>query len=149
MADVDDLLETFLPRLVNAERALRDGDPLARPGIWSHVAPVTFFGAAVSRSGWDDIAPAFQALAGQFGDCRSFDYEVIAAGASGDLAYVVGLEHTTTAVAGGEPESYSLRVTTILRRERGEWKVVHRHGDPDPDSASARELVVRMQQKLS
>jgi ketosteroid isomerase-like protein len=149
MADVDDLLATFLPRLVNAERALRNGDPFARSAIWSHVAPVTFFGAAVSRSGWDDIAPAFEALAGQFGDCRSFDYEVIAAGASGDLAYLVGYEHTTTGVAGGQPVSYSLRVTTILRREQGEWKVVHRHGDPEPDSASAREQVMRMQQRLS
>jgi ketosteroid isomerase-like protein len=149
MADVDDLLVTFLPRLVNAERALRDGDRFARPAIWSQVAPVTFFGAAVSRSGWDDIAPAFEALAAQFGDCRSFDYEVIAAGASGDLAYLVGYEHTTTGVAGGEPVSYSLRVTTILRREQGEWKVVHRHGDPEPHSASAREQVVRMQRQLS
>lgn len=148
MADVDDLLATFLPRLVHAERALRDGDPVARPAIWSRVAPVTFFGAAVSRSGWDDIAPAFEALAGQFGDCRSFDYDVIAAGVSGDLAYLVGYEHTTTGVAGNEPESYSLRVTTILRREQGEWKVIHRHGDPEPDSASARRQVERMQQRL-
>jgi ketosteroid isomerase-like protein len=149
MADVDDLLVTFLPRLVNAERALRDGDRFARPAIWSQVAPVTFFGAAVSRSGWDDIAPAFEALAAQFGDCRSFDYEVIAAGASGDLAYLVGYEHTTTGVAGVEPVSYSLRVTTIVRREQGEWKVVHHHGDPEPHSASAREQVVRMQRQLS
>jgi ketosteroid isomerase-like protein len=148
MPEVDDLLTTFLPRLVNAERALRDGDPSTRPVIWSHVPPVTFFGAAVSRSGWDQIAPAFEALAGQFSDCRSFEYEVIAAGASGKLAYLVGYEHTTTGVAGAEPHSYSLRVTTILRREEGEWKVVHRHGDPKPDSASAREQVGRMQQRL-
>jgi hypothetical protein len=46
MPEVDDLLTTFLPRLVTAERALRDGDPSARPVIWSHVPPVTFFGAA-------------------------------------------------------------------------------------------------------
>ena len=148
MPEVDDLLTTFLPRLVDAERALRDGDPSARPMIWSHVPPVTFFGAAVSRIGWDEIAAAFEALAAQFSDCRSFEYEVIAAGASGELAYLVGYEHTTTGVAGAEPQRYSLRVTTILRREEGEWKVVHRHGDPKPDSASAQEQVVRMQQRL-
>jgi ketosteroid isomerase-like protein len=35
------------------------------------------------------------------------------------------------------PAAYALRVTTIFRRENGEWKVVHRHGDPAPDSESA------------
>jgi ketosteroid isomerase-like protein len=36
---------------------------------------------------------------------------------------------------------YTLRVTTILRREDGQWRVVHRHGDPPPDSASARDVL--------
>jgi hypothetical protein len=54
----------------------------------------------------------------------------LSVGASGDLAYIVGIEHTTANVGGAGPKSYSLRVTTIFRREDGEWKVVHRHGDP-------------------
>jgi ketosteroid isomerase-like protein len=29
----------------------------------------------------------------------------------------------------GEPRSYVLRATQVYRREDGEWKVVHRHGD--------------------
>jgi ketosteroid isomerase-like protein len=28
-------------------------------------------------------------------------------------------------------------VTTIFRREEGEWKVVHHHGDPDDTSTGA------------
>jgi ketosteroid isomerase-like protein len=32
-------------------------------------------------------------------------------------------------INGAEPQPYVLRVTTIFRREDGEWKVVHRHGD--------------------
>jgi ketosteroid isomerase-like protein len=43
---------------------------------------------------------------------------------------VVGIEHTTASVAGSPATPYSLRVTTIFRREAGEWRVVHRHGDP-------------------
>jgi ketosteroid isomerase-like protein len=32
--------------------------------------------------------------------------------------------------AGGERfEPYMLRVTTVFRREDGEWRVAHRHGD--------------------
>lgn len=83
-------------------------------------------------------------LAERFSNCESFEYEVIAAGASGDLAYIVGIEHTTASVWGAPPEPYALRVTTIFRREDGEWKVVHRHGDPVPESVSARGQLNRM-----
>ena len=40
----------------------------------------------------------------------------------------MGYEHTTATV-NGVPQSYTLRVTHVYRREDGEWKVVHRHGD--------------------
>ncbi|HEX5730920.1 nuclear transport factor 2 family protein [Microbacterium sp.] len=48
-------------------------------------------------------------------------------------AYAVGLEHTTASVNSAEPTIHVLRVTTIFRREDGEWKAVHHHGD---DSAA-------------
>jgi len=38
-----------------------------------------------------------------------------------------------------------LRVTTIFRREHGECKVVHRHGDP-LDAATREALTLRRQQ---
>ena len=46
----------------------------------------------------------------------------------GELAYTAGLEHSSVSVD-GEPRSYVLRATQVYRREDGEWKVVHRHGD--------------------
>ena len=55
----------------------------------------------------------------------------------------MGVEHTTASVGGAPPEPYSLRVTTIFRREDGDWKVVHRHADPVPESG-AREQLSRM-----
>ena len=70
-------------------------------------------------------------LASRFSDCTSYDVDIIAAGASGDLAYTVAYEHTSTSVA-GVPRTYTLRVTQIYRREDGEWKLVHRHGDELP-----------------
>ena len=73
-------------------------------------------------------------------DCESFNYEVVAAGVSGDLAYIVGIEHTMASVGGGAPAPYSLRVTTIMRREDGQWKVVHRHADPAPDGDSTNQV---------
>jgi ketosteroid isomerase-like protein len=44
------------------------------------------------------------------------------------MAYTAGLEHTSVSVD-GKPRSCTFRVTQVYRREDGEWKVVHRHGD--------------------
>jgi ketosteroid isomerase-like protein len=134
--DLDAFLESMLPRLEAADTALHNGDASARVALWSHDDPVTLFGAAVTTSGWDSIGVTFDWLASRFSNCTAFAYEVLAAGVSGDLAYIVGVEHTTASIGTDPPAAYALRVTTILRREAGEWRVVHRHGDPyDPWSA--------------
>jgi ketosteroid isomerase-like protein len=130
MEELDPFLASTKPRLIAADTALHDGDASLRVAIWSHKEPVTLFGAAVTKTGWTEVGPTFDWLASNFSNCTSFEYEVLAAGASSDLAYIVGIEHTTASIAGAGPKSYSLRVTTIFRREDGEWKVVHRHGDP-------------------
>jgi ketosteroid isomerase-like protein len=71
------------------------------------------------------------------------EHEVIAAGASADLAYIVAFEHTTASICGSPPLCYTLRATTVCRREAGEWKVVHRHADPVA-SENAAELRQRL-----
>ena len=129
MTDVDDFLDDVLPRLRAAEIALHRGDAGARSALWSHADPVTLFGAETNRSGWSELEPTFAWLAGRFTECESLEYEVVAAGAGGDLAYLVAIERITATV-NGESVSYSLRATTIFRREDGQWKVAHRHGDP-------------------
>jgi ketosteroid isomerase-like protein len=79
--------------------------------------------------GWGEIRPIFDTLGKQFSDCLSYQNQIVAAEARGDLAYTVALEHTTASVNGAKPQPYVLRATTIFRREDGECKVVHRHGD--------------------
>ena len=44
------------------------------------------------------------------------------------MAYTAGLAHTSVSVD-GQPRTYTLRATQVYRRENGEWKVAHRHGD--------------------
>ena len=89
---------------------------------------MTLFGAEVNRAGWSELGPTFDWLATRFTDCTSLEYEIVAAGASGDLAYLVAIERIS-ASAHGEPTSYALRATTIFGREAGVWRAVHRHGD--------------------
>jgi ketosteroid isomerase-like protein len=91
-----------------------------------------------SKTGWEEVSGTFRWLATRFSDCSSYDIQLVAAGASGDLAYTVAYEHTTASVEGKPRVSYKLRVTHVYRREDGEWKIVHRHGDSVPEGDADR-----------
>lgn len=54
------------------------------------------------------------------------------------------IERIVTSVGGAAPAYFSLRSTTIFRRENGEWKAVHRHADPPPESGAAQEQIRRL-----
>jgi ketosteroid isomerase-like protein len=132
MSDLDDFLATTLPRQVEAEEALHNGDPAPRLAMWSTQDPVTVLGAVQSASGWDEVSRLFRWLGSGFSDCTSYRFELVAAGVSGDLAYTVGYEHTSVSWDGVPMEPYILRVTHAYRREDGEWRIVHRHADAPP-----------------
>jgi ketosteroid isomerase-like protein len=125
MADVDDFLAAVVPPLTAADTAIHNGDAGPRIALWSRKDPVTLFGALQTKTGWREIAPIFEMLASRFSSCESFEYEVIAAGVSGDLAYIAGVEHTTAAVGDAAPQPYALRVTTVsaARTASGEWYI--------------------------
>jgi ketosteroid isomerase-like protein len=124
-------LDEMLPRQVAAERAIHNGDVEPRLALWSHHDPVTLFGAALSGYGWPQLSADFATVASWFSDSQRYEVEVVAAGASGDLAYMVGYEHNTVKV-NGQLRDYTLRVTHVYRREDGQWRIVHRHADAPP-----------------
>ena len=136
MSELDDFLAETHPRLVAEVEALHNGDPKPRLEMWSTKDPVTLFGAAMSGRGWDEVSGIFRSIASRWSDCTDQRVEIVAAGVSGDLAYTVGFEHTAVSVDGVPVEPYTLRVTHIYRREHGEWKIVHRHGDAPPADQS-------------
>lgn len=135
LSQTDAFLEATMARYRNAETALHNGDAAPRKTMWAHTSPVTLLGAAMSATGWPEIEAIFDRLQARFSNCTSCEHEIVAAGASGDLAYVVAIEHTTASVNGSAPVPYKLRATTVFRREDGEWKVVHRHADPVCENA--------------
>jgi ketosteroid isomerase-like protein len=141
MGELQEFLDTFVPRQQAADDALHNGDPEPRMELWSHEDPVTVFGAfGVAATGWGDVSKTFRWVASTFSKVEDFRLEVIAAGVSGDLAYTVGYEHSRVSRDGGPVRPNRLRVTHVYRRENGEWKIVHRHGDGleagDPPSTS-------------
>jgi ketosteroid isomerase-like protein len=133
-------LEDVMPRQLEAERALHDGTAGARLAMWSEREPVTLLGAATGcMRGAASVRAAFDQVAASFRDCTSFDIEVLAAEAVGDLAYTVVIERTSC-TRRGTPVSYQLRATHVYRREEGEWRIVHRHADPPPDDEESVRL---------
>ena len=135
--EVEEFLAIALPRFEEAEISMINGDAEPRKAMWSHEDPVSVFGAAASVTSWSEIEPLFEQLAANFSNYSDYHNDILAAGASGDLAYVVALEHTTASIAGSPQQPFVLRVTTIFRREDGKWKVAHRHADPASGNASA------------
>ena len=128
MTDHDKFIAWVKTRLYEAELALHNGDAAPRRALWSHNEPVSVLGAWRNAHGQHELDELFDALARSFSDCTSFAFELQAYDVVSDMAYTAGLEHTTASI-NGEPRSYTLRATQVYRREGGEWKVVHRHGD--------------------
>jgi ketosteroid isomerase-like protein len=128
MTDRDDFLAWVESALYEAELALHNGDAAPRRALWSQNEPVSVLGAWRNAHGRQDLDELFTALAASFSDCTSFAFDLQAYDVIGDMAYTAGLEHTSASVD-GEPRTYTLRATQVYRREGGEWKVAHRHGD--------------------
>jgi ketosteroid isomerase-like protein len=133
VGELDDFLTLTLARQFKAEQALINGDPEPRLAMTSTQDPVTVFGAKVPvRRGWDDVSGTIRWLASRWSNGTEYRFELVTAGASGDLAYVVGFEHIANSVSDVPVEPYTLRVTHIFRRENCEWKIAHRHADYVP-----------------
>jgi len=126
--DRDAFLDWIRTTLYEAERALHNGDATPRRVIWSHNEPVSVLGAWQNAYGQRELDDLFDSLARRFADCTSYSFDLQAFDVVGDMAYTAGLEHVSASVD-GEQRSYTLRASQVYRREGGDWKVVHLHGD--------------------
>jgi ketosteroid isomerase-like protein len=128
VTDREEFIAWTQSRLRDAETALHNGDAEPRLALWSGREPVSVLGAWRSAIGQEEVRELFDSIAGTFSDCTSYVYDIVAAEVIGDMAFTAGYERTEASVD-GEPRRYVLRVTQIYRREDGEWRVAHRHGD--------------------
>jgi ketosteroid isomerase-like protein len=126
-------LRAALDRVAAALTAILAGDPAPYAALWADGAQPTLFGAwGTVEKGHDAVVTTFTWVGSRFSDgteCRP-RYEVV--DWSGDLAYTVGFEEAEVRVDGGPPSAMTLRVTHVLRRVDGEWRLVHRHADYPP-----------------
>jgi ketosteroid isomerase-like protein len=144
MNELETFRNTILADHIEAETVLAlQGDVEPRMALWSHNDPVSLFGAwGPNYVGWDEVSRIFRWVGARLGatSISDFHIDLEVVDVSGNLAYTVGYECFNASVDGGPAEPVKLRVTHIYRRENGEWKVVHRHGDFAPiDESPARE----------
>ena len=108
------------------------GNPAVYKSLWSRQDDVTLanpFGPPVR--GWEQVSARLDLAASNYRDGQDYEFEPISTVITPELAYTVEIERVRTRL--GESDELSqiaIRATTVFRREDGEWKVTHRHGDP-------------------
>jgi ketosteroid isomerase-like protein len=130
-AELETSVKAAIGRLHAAMAKVANGDVSAIKSLYSHTADATSFygwggyekgGEAVSRR-WDWAGTQF--LGG------SVRYENISTVVTPEMFYLTDIEtYENQRVAGVEGlTGWTNRVTHIFRREAGEWRLLHRHGN--------------------
>jgi ketosteroid isomerase-like protein len=129
----DSELNALLVTYADAATLFYNGQPSAVKELWSHADDVTLSGAAggPTARGWNEVRDRLEWASLQFLSTKgSKQVEHIQTTVKGDLAYIVQYEHILYFPVGQSGEAKrDYRVTTIFRRERAGWRVVHRHAD--------------------
>ncbi len=121
-------LRAFVDRCHAAITAQSQGHPETFLELWSHAGDVTIMAAIGGyQVGFDAVRELLTAAS----KTQHFDgwrAENMATALDGNLAFTVELEHYAYA-EDREDKGMTLRATQIYRREDGQWRVIHRHGD--------------------
>src|SRR5580704_17047495 len=120
-----------------ANRNLLQGNSTDLKSLYSHSDDVTVFGGfGGSERGWKEVGPRLDWAAAHFSG-GAYESEILTAEAGSELAYIVSIETNRLRGATEAHETIlRLRVTQIFRREGGEWRLTHRHADPQVDKRS-------------
>jgi ketosteroid isomerase-like protein len=136
MSDEQDVIAAAM-RFYDAIEDLVDGRGAARMvEAWHHAPRVTCAHPFDEWSvGWDAIFPTWQELVAVgkpgLGGSHIRDLNAFVCG---DAAYTIGIFHVSPGLGGGK-----LKVTNVLHRVNGIWKVVHHHADKASSMATEYE----------
>ncbi len=125
--------------------ALVRGDPEPKKRLFSRRDDVTLANPlGPPARGWNQVEKTLERAVAQLREGEPIRFERISEYATADLAYIVEIERTRMKVGGADDLApVSLRVTTIFRREDGEWRIAHRHADPITTARSAESIIER------
>ena len=128
---IDPSVSQAIARLHAAMGRVAMGDVSAIKALYSHSAEATsFFGWGGYERGWDAVEKRWDWAGRQFRG-GSVSYENLTTVVTQDMFLVTDIEtYSNQRMAGVEGVTgWSNRVTHIFRREGGEWRLVHRHGN--------------------
>jgi ketosteroid isomerase-like protein len=96
--------------------------------------------------GWSEVSSTLDRAASNFRsdfrDGEGVAVENVSTAITADLAYILEIERYRARIGGAaELSPVAVRVTTIFRREDGDWKVVHRHADPITETRRPESIV--------
>lgn len=132
---LEDEVRQASDRFYAALNQLLRGNPSPMSDVWSHGADVSTMHPIGGREvGWDQVWQVWQQTSQglaqvDLGEVTVPDLVVLPLG--DDTAYTLGTEQIS-ANAGGQSVSVGARATNVYRREDGEWKMAHHHGDTLP-----------------
>jgi ketosteroid isomerase-like protein len=125
-------LEDFVRQCEEAWQGFVTGDPGPAMLLFSRRDDVTLanpWGPAVT--GWADVSKTLEAAAARFRQGHLSAFGILTKFVSDDLACYHEIERGEAMLGGrSELEPFALRVTSIYRREGGQWRIVLRHADP-------------------
>ena len=128
--DLDDF-ETFMQQRQQVANAYVNGDAEPLGNISAKISPVTFFSPKGNyEQGAKQVFSVQENDAGNFEPGSSSEFEIFHMSASEGLAYWVGLQHAMVRVKGQQDVvPFHLRITEIFRKDKNQWKLIHRHAD--------------------
>ena len=121
-------LGQFIDRCHDALSQQSQGNPRPLLDLWSRSADVTVMAAVGGyQVGFEAVSKllTWASTAQQF---EGWSAENLVTLAGPELGLSVELEHYALHVD-GEDKGMTLRATHVYRRENGEWRIIHRHGD--------------------
>ena len=111
---------------------IMNGNPEVYKAMYSRRDDVTLanpFGPPAR--GFEKVSATIDRAATHYRDGEGVGFENVSTVIGVDLAYVVEIERFRARVGTASTSApVEIRVTTVFRREDGEWRVVHRHADP-------------------
>lgn len=124
-------VEAAIARLHRAMAQVANGDVSAIKALYAHCDDATsFYGWGGYEKGWAAVSARWDWAGRQF-QGGSVGYERVSTVITPDLFYVTDIEtYSGQRMAGVDGlTGWRNRVTHIFRREAGEWRLVHRHGN--------------------
>ena len=121
----------FMIRRKRASDAFVNGNVGPLDDISTHVSQATFFGPSGEYvEGADKVNAVNRKAAESFEPGGENRFDILQRDASDHIGFWAGIQRTTVTMKGKEkPVSMNLRVTEVFVRQRGDWKLIHRHAD--------------------